>query len=99
MDDVCRFLHLQLDRAGIHRADLLDLVGTIAPMAHTLNSMTGHYLTEYPRCREALLADAASTFLVDAVGAVLLRGFTTPASSYRHRCVTRFTLWGISISY
>ncbi len=88
MDDVCRFLHLQLDRAGIHRADLLDLVGTIAPMAHTLNSMTGHYLTEYPRCREALLADAASTFLVDAVGAVLLRGFTTPRvelqASVRH---------------
>lgn len=88
MDDVCRCLHLQLDRAGLHRADLLDLAGTIAPMAHTLHSMTGHYLTEYPRCREVLLADAAATFLVDAVDTTLLRGFTTPRvelqASMRH---------------
>jgi len=88
MDDVCRCLQLQLDRAGIHRVDLLDLVGTMAPMADTLNSMTGHYVTEYPRCREVLLADAAATFLVDAIDAVLLRGFATPRielqASVRH---------------
>ncbi len=72
----------------MHRADLLDLAGTIAPMAHTFNSMAGHYLMEYPRCREVLLADAAATFLVDAIDTTLLRGFTTPRvelqASVRH---------------
>jgi len=88
MDDVCRCLQLQLDHAGLHRADLLDLVGTIAPMADVLSSMTKHFISEYPPCREVLLADAAAIFLVDSIDAVLLRGLTTPRvelqASVRH---------------